>query len=259
MLAPLLRRLRNLSLRLARTNVVLGEGMAARLRAEGIAQDKIDVIHNWSPGETASAPAPSTTNPLRAQWDLGQKFVVGYSGNFGRAHDFATILDAGALLRDLPDLRFLFVGAGAQRGWVEARVAELGLTNVSFRPYQPLDRLAISLSVPDVHLVSLKPELEGLIVPSKFYSVLAAGRPVLFVGDRKGGMAMCIEQAGCGRAFSVGAAAELASAIRDLACHPALLAEMGERARALWAARFKRQQALATWQALLTKVSAGTS
>jgi len=62
-------------------------------------------------------------------------------------------------------------------------VKELGLTNVSFQPYQPLDRLALSLTVPDLHLVTLKPELEGLIVPSKFYSVLAAGRPVLFVGD----------------------------------------------------------------------------
>jgi glycosyltransferase involved in cell wall biosynthesis len=257
LLAPLLRRLRNLSLNLARTNVVLGDGMAARLRAEGIAHEKIDVIHNWFPGETVPAPAQPTANPLRAEWDLGQKFVVGYSGNFGRAHDFATTLDAAALLRDLPDLHFLFVGAGAQRAWVEARVVELGLTNVSFRPYQPLERLATSLSVPDAHLVSLKPELEGLIVPSKFYSVLAAGRPVLFVGDRKGEMAMCIEEAGCGRAFSVGAAADLATAIRELASHPADVAEMGERARALWAARFKRQQALATWQALVTKVSAG--
>jgi len=121
-------------------------------------------------------------NSLREEWNLGQKFVVGYSGNFGRAHDFATVLDAAAMLRDLRDVHFLFVGNGAQLPWVQARVAALGLTDVSFRPYQPLDRLALSLSVPDLHLVSLKPELEGLIVPSKFYSVLAAGRPVLFVG-----------------------------------------------------------------------------
>jgi glycosyltransferase involved in cell wall biosynthesis len=255
--APLLRRLRNLSLKLARTNVVLSEGMAARLRAQGIAQDKIDVIHNWSPVEMPAS-AQSAANPLRAEWDLGQKFVVGYSGNFGRAHDFATILDAAVLLRDLPDLHFLFVGNGAQRPWVEERVAALGLASVSFRPYQPLDRLALSLSVPDVHLVSLKPELEGLIVPSKFYSVLAAGRPVLFVGDPKGELATCIEQAGCGRVFPVGAAGELAAAIRELAGQPAQVAEMGARARALWASRFQRQHALATWQELLTKVASGS-
>lgn len=256
--APVLRKLRNLSLKLARMNVVLSEGMAARLRAEGISQDKIDVIHNWSPVEIEHPSACPAANSLRAEWDLGQKFVVGYSGNFGRAHDFATALDAAAAVRDLPDIHFLFVGAGAQRAWMEGRVAALGLTNVSFRPYQSLDRLALSLLVPDVHLVSLKPELEGLLVPSKFYSVLAAGRPVLFVGDPKGEMAMRIEEAGCGRAFLIGAHSDIAAMIRELASHPAQVAEMGERSLALWAERFQRKQALEAWQALLTRLSVGT-
>jgi colanic acid biosynthesis glycosyl transferase WcaI len=251
LVAPMLRWLRNLSLKRARTNVVLGEGMAARLRAEGIAPEKIEVIHNWSPAETAPPAAGPDANSLRAEWNLGRKFVVGYSGNFGRAHDFATILDAAALLRDLPDVHFLFVGAGAQRAWVEKRVADLGLTNVSFQPYQPLDRLALSLSVPDVHLVSLKPELEGLLVPSKFYSVLAAGRPVLFVGDLKSEMARRIDESDCGRAFPPGAHGDLAPAIRQLASHPAQVVKMGERARDLWAARFQRKEALAAWQAVM--------
>ncbi len=205
LVAPLLRRLRNFSLSSAHANVVLSDGMSLRLRAEGVAQDKIDVIHNWSPVETASPSAQISANPLRAEWGLGQKFVVGYSGNFGRAHDFATVLDAAAALRDLPHVHFLLVGAGAQLAWVQERVATLALRNVSFQPYQPLNRLALSLAVPDLHLVSLKPELEGLIVPSKFYAVLAAGRPVLFVGDAKGEMARQIEAADCGRAFPVGA------------------------------------------------------
>jgi glycosyltransferase involved in cell wall biosynthesis len=165
------------------------------------------------------------------------------------------MLDAAALLRDQTEVHFLFIGAGAQRAWVEARVADLGLTSVSFQPYQPIDHLALSLSVPDVHVVSLKPELEGLLVPSKFYSVLAAGRPVLFVGDPKAEMARRIDEANCGRAFPVGAHANLANTIRDLANHPEKLAEMGERAHALWRAHFQRKQALAAWQALLTKLA----
>jgi glycosyltransferase involved in cell wall biosynthesis len=203
----------------------------------------------------APSSAQPAANPLREEWKLGQKFVVGYSGNFGRAHDFATVLDAAAALRDLPDVHFLFVGAGAQLAWVKSRTVELGLTNVSFQPYQPLERLAQSLSVPDVHLVSLKPELEGLIVPSKFYSVLAAGRPVLFVGDSKAEMAKTIEDAGCGRAFSVGAGAELAVAIREFASHPEQAAKMGERAYDLWAARFQREQALEKWRAVMAKLA----
>ncbi len=254
LVAPVLRKLRNLSLQLARTNVVLGESMAARLRAEGVAPGKIEVIHNWSPVEMAPPSAQADVNPLREEWNLGQKFVVGYSGNFGRAHDFSTVLDAAAALRDQADVHFLFVGTGAQRAWVETRAAELGLTNVSFQPYQPLERLASSLTVPDVHLVSLKPELEGLIVPSKFYSVLAAGRPVLFVGDPTSEMAKRIDEADCGRSFFIGASADLAATIRQLASHPAQVTKMGERARDLWAARFQRKQALAAWEAVVAKV-----
>jgi glycosyltransferase involved in cell wall biosynthesis len=256
LVAPALRWLRNLSLKRARTNVVLGEGMAARLRAEGVAPDKIEVIHNWSPVEMETRSAEPTANPLRGEWNLAQKFVVGYSGNLGRAHDFATVLDAAAILRDLPNVHFLFVGAGAQRAWVEGRVADLGLTNVSFQPYQPLDRLALSVSVPDVHLVSLKPELEGLIVPSKFYSVLAAGRPVLFVGDPTSEMAKRIDEADCGRAFPVGAHTEVAAWLRELVGQPDLVAAMGRRARALWEARFQRKQALASWEALVATLFA---
>jgi len=255
--APILRRLRNLSLKAARKNVVLSEGMASRLRAEGVAADRIEVIHNWSPVEMEPAHVPPAANPLRAEWNLGQKFVIGYSGNFGRAHDFATILNAAALLRDLPEVHFLFVGSGAQRAWVETRVAELGLANVSFQPYQPLHRLAQSLSVPDAHLVSLKPELEGLIVPSKFYSVLAAGRPVLFVGDPKSEMARRIDEADCGRAFPPGGHTDLAATIRQLASHPTQVIKMGDRARDLLAARFQRKQALEAWQTVVTNLSVG--
>ncbi len=252
-LAPLLRRLRNLSLGHARANVVLGEDMAARLRAEGIAPDRIAVIHNWSLSETETIASADARQALRAEWSLGGKLVVGYSGNFGRVHDLATALDAAAALRAEPGIHFLFVGDGAQRPWLEGRVASLGLTNVTLRPYQPRERLAASLAVPDLHLVTQKPEVEGLVVPSKLYAVLAAARPVLFVGDPRGEVARRIVEAGCGRAFPIGAHAELAATLRELAAQPARVSEMGQRARALWAARYQRQQALAAWRDLLER------
>jgi glycosyltransferase involved in cell wall biosynthesis len=254
--APVLRRLRNLSLKLATTNIVLGEGMAMRLRAEGVHPDGIRVIHNWSPVEVSTPSGAASLNPLRDKWDLSQKFVVGYSGNFGRAHDFTTVLGAATALRERTDIHFLLIGDGAQRGWVEERTVALGLANVSFRPYQPLDQLSLSLSVSDLHLVSLKPELEGMIVPSKFYSVLAAGRPVLMVGDTKGELARLVEQTGCGQVFPVGGHLELAATIQELAGRPARVAEMGERAHILWASRFQRKYGLTAWQELLTKLSA---
>jgi colanic acid biosynthesis glycosyl transferase WcaI len=254
-LASVLRHLRNRSLACARINVVLGTSMAAKLKAEGIADEKIAVVHNWSLSESEANSDSEAIASLCKEWGLAGKFVVGYSGNFGRAHDFATALDAAALLKGRDDLRFLFIGDGAQRGWVEAQVAVLGLTNILFKPYQPLDRLAVSLALPDVHLVSLKAELEGLLVPSKLYAVLGAGRPVFFIGNTQGEIAQLLRQATCGQAFLAGDAAGLAAAIGEIADQPTKAVEMGACARALWSARFRRSQALGTWQALLTRLA----
>lgn len=93
-------------------------------------------------------------------------------------------------------------------------------------------------------------------MPSKVYAVLAASRPILFVGDPKGEMARQIAEAGCGRVFAVGAHAELAATLSELAAQPSQVIEMGQRARALWESRYQRKHALATWQALLAKLAA---
>lgn len=247
----LLRYLRNLSFHLAKMNVVLDESMAARLHCEGINDRQIAVIHNWALAESEATATPDAILSQREAWGLGSKFVIGYSGNFGRAHDFATVLDAAASVRDVPDIQFLLIGDGAQREWIDARVAALSLPNVSLQPYQPRDRLAITLAVPDVHVVSLKPELEGLVAPSKFYAILAAGRPVLFIGDPKGFVATRISQADCGRSFRIGAHDDVAAWLRQLADQPDLVVAMGRRARTLWSEEFQRKVALSKWESLI--------
>jgi glycosyltransferase involved in cell wall biosynthesis len=141
---------------------------------------------------------------LRVEWRLQGKFVIGYSGNLGRAHEFKTILDAAQVLRDRPDIAFLFIGAGHQLAMIEAEAQKRGLTNISIRPFQPTWRLKQSLSVPDVHLVSLQAALEGLVVPSKFYGIAAVGRPTIFVGDPSGEIPAILAEAGCGAIAPIG-------------------------------------------------------
>ena len=126
-----------------------------------------------------------------------------------------------------------------------------------FRPYQPREHLRASLSVPDVHLISLLPSLEGLIVPSKFYGILAAGRPVLLVGDPEGEIGRLIHQADCGAAVGVGESQVLAEQIVRLYRSPALRAHWGQHARQLLIARFDRAQALRAWDRLLARIAAG--
>ncbi|HBH80179.1 MAG TPA: glycosyltransferase WbuB, partial [Nitrospira sp.] len=133
--APMLKWLRNQSLHQGRSNVVLGEIMAERLRGEGIPSDQITIIANWADGETIT-PMERENNPLVREWRLEGKFVLGYSGNMGRVHEFKTILDAAEQVRMIDEIVFVFIGDGIARPWLVSEVARRGLANVRFHPYQ---------------------------------------------------------------------------------------------------------------------------
>jgi glycosyltransferase involved in cell wall biosynthesis len=257
----LLRPFRNWSLRAAKANVVVGEGMATRLREQGIASGRIKVIPNWCDG-TRILPIPAAQNKLRKGWALNSRFIVGYAGNLGRAHDTATILDAMTLLQQqavgsradavAQKITFVFVGGGAQRARLERQVLQQRLPNVRLFPYQPRDLLAETLGVADLHLVSLNPALEGLIVPSKFYGIAAAGRPIIFIGAADGEIARLIEEIVCGFTVAPGNGQVLLDRILQLASDPELCESMGARARTAFAERWDRKRAVAEWAALLS-------
>jgi glycosyltransferase involved in cell wall biosynthesis len=225
---PFVKGLRDWSLRRAKANVVLGDLMAARV-------PKPVVIHNWA-------------DPALVKRDWGLTpitlFSVGYSGNLGRAHEFETIL--GAMQR-LADVQFVFIGGGAQRDALQ-RAAP---ANAEFRPYVAREQLGESLSSVDVHLVSLQPALEGLIVPSKFYGILAVARPVLFIGARNGELARLIEEYRCGIAIESGDVDGLVRAIEMLARDRDAAAQMGQRGRELYLQRFAPHHAFAAWERVL--------
>ncbi|WHZ21594.1 MAG: Glycosyltransferase [Nitrospira sp.] len=248
----ILRRLRNWSLKIAPKNVAIGEGMASRLLEDGVPSERIRVIHNWADGQ-AIQPVDREKNDLRCEWNLGDKFVVGYSGNFGRAHEFGTILSAAEILKDLSHIVFLFIGAGAQLEWMHHNVENKRLRNVMFRPYQPRERLAMSLSVPDVHVISLLPSLEGLIVPSKFYGIAAAGRAILYIGDKEGEIPQLIRRAHCGISVEVHDAQEAAAAIDRLARDPTVCSRLGLQARILFDQRFEKSYAERAWQSVIAE------
>jgi colanic acid biosynthesis glycosyl transferase WcaI len=252
--APMLRRLRNASLRQGQANVVLGFLMAKRLHEEGISLERITIIQNWADGE-AIRPVPRADNPLDRNWGLAGRFVVGYSGNMGHVHEFKTMIDAADLLQRSTHITFLFVGDGISRRWMESEVERRRLTNVQFRPYQPVEQLKFSLSMPDVHFISLQPALEGLIVPSKFYGVAAAGRPVIYLGDPDGEIAYILKREQCGWTFCIGEATSLAWFIQALSEDPDKVANAGARARLVFEQYYARSRALDAWRDLLGSLS----
>ncbi|MGC2524076.1 MAG: glycosyltransferase family 4 protein, partial [Stellaceae bacterium] len=247
---------RDAALRAADANVVVGEGMAARVRARGVAAERVRVIPNWCDDEEIQPVAP-VANPLRREWGLDHHFVVGYSGNLGRAHEIATMLAAAERLRGDQRFKFLFIGGGNGFRDLAAEVRDRRLGHLfAFFPYQDRSRLKFSLGVADVHLISLRPELEGLIVPSKLYGIAAAGRSIVAIAAADGDVARFVQRAGCGVVIAPGAGELLAEALRRLRADPGCVAEMGRRARAALDADFTRRQAFARWRALIEEITA---
>ncbi|MBK1720637.1 hypothetical protein CKO27_24085, partial [Thiocystis violacea] len=117
------------------------DGMATYLKAHAARLPPLAVVNHWSDGEEIRTVVRGS-NPLRQHWKLDDDFVVGYSGNFGRAHDFGTLIEAAGLLRGDEGIRFLLIGHGNQLAAVKAEVKARKLDNVEFRPFQPSAQLS---------------------------------------------------------------------------------------------------------------------
>ncbi|MDP8986454.1 MAG: glycosyltransferase family 4 protein [Pseudomonadota bacterium] len=251
------RGMRDASLRAAAMNVSIGGRMRAYLAGRGIPESQLCVIENWADGD-AIQPKPAAMSALRARLNLLDRFVVCYSGNLGRAHEFATFLGAAEALKEDPNFIFLVIGGGAKMESLERAVAARALDNFRFLPYQPRDALADSLAAADVHLVSLLPGLEGLIVPSKLFGILAAGRASIFIGASDGEVGQVIERASCGRQVKVGDSPALVDTLRSLQADRAVLLSMGVRARQVFSGHYGVERALERWVALIGSAPADT-
>ena len=235
--------------------IVLGDCMRERVAAKIGREraERIDVIHNWADGEKVRPLADGVRNPFAEEHGLRGRFVVQFSGNLGRVNDFDTPLEAARLLRGRAEIVFLFVGDGAKAGEIREFVRRHELGNVLLLPYQPRETLLYSLAAGDAHLVTLAEGLAGLSVPSKTYGILAAGRPVLFVGDPRSDVARLVAEHGCGEVVPTGDAGRLARVVSAWADDTASAAALGRAARALFLRRFDRPHAVEAYAESLSK------
>jgi colanic acid biosynthesis glycosyl transferase WcaI len=252
-LRELIRWVRNRSLKAAAANIVLADSMRSYITGEGIAPTTVRVIRDWAEGASIQ-PMPKRENPLAREWNLVDRFVIGYSGNMGRAHRFDAIIDAMTRLRERRDVCFLFIGDGIRKQQIAAAVEARGLENVVFQPYQSRARLGFSLTVPDIHLISLNPALEGFIVPSKFYSAAAAGRPTIYIGDSSGDIPTLVTRNNCGLVVGDGDVDGLTAAIERLIDDRDLYWTLATNARRTFERYFDRPVAMAAWQRLLEEL-----
>jgi len=243
------------SLKGAARVIVIGRCMAERVAALGVPEDRIRLISNWA-DPTVIRPVPPEANDLRDRFELRDKFVVMYSGNLGVSHYFDDLMAVAHRLQELPDVVFLFVGSGSRLTEVQLRSEELGLSNVRFLGYQKYEQLSESLSMGDVHFVSLRNGFEGLVVPSKTYGVLAAGRPVIYQGSPHGEIARMLEETETGAVMEPGSAEALEAAILRAYHDADWRLEAGRRARRVAVEKYSPEIGLTsyaeTFEALAT-------
>ncbi len=210
--------------------IVLGPCMRDRLLIRGIPEDKLHVAENWADG-TAIQPLP-----LRTENALG----IIYSGNLGLAHDVDTIYEAISRLRNDDRFQFVFAGGGSSREELEQRCCGEHITNVDFRDYVPREDLGRSLGESDIGLVTQKEACEGSVVPSKVYGLLAAGRPVLYIGPKTSTPARIIAEHRCGWQVDVGDSNAVTQLLEFLHSDPALVRDAGQRARQAFLKHYDR-------------------
>ncbi|MBL9141832.1 MAG: glycosyltransferase family 4 protein [Phycisphaerae bacterium] len=233
--------------------VVLGRCMRDRVLAKGIDPARVEMINVWAdPNEVHDV--PPERNSYRDEWNIGNRFVVEYSGNLGIGHDDATMLDAMRRTRGDDRLRWAIVGGGTKKAGVDAFVAKERIDNAVLRPYQPRSRLADLISLGDIHLVTVAEGFEGLMVPSKFYGVLAAARPTIYIGPETSEVAQVIQSEQCGLVVRQGDGAGLAAAVLALADNPARAREMGQRGRDVLMRLYGTTMACARWQRMLHQI-----
>ncbi len=202
--------------------IALGPCMRDRLIARGVESRKIAVVDNW---------ADSSEISVRPRISSSAALQIVYSGNLGLAHDVETIVTAMRQLRDDHRFHFIFAGGGARRPEIAALAGNAGTGTVEMRASVPRSELADLLSLGDIGLVTQRQDCCGSVVPSKVYGLLAAGRPILFIGPAEATPARIVREHGCGWHIACGDSKFLVALLQRLANNSAEVITAGQNAR----------------------------
>lgn len=207
----------------------LSESFASPLKALGAPDNKLVLIYDWV--DTNLIRPASKENRFARENGLTNLFVVQYAGNIGLSQGLEHVLEAARKLASHQDILFLFVGDGAGREQLENDARKMGLANVKFLPFQPRPRLPEVLASADLSLVTLKKGITTGSLPSKSYSILSSGRPIVASVDGDSDMARLIERSHAGVTVPPEEPHLLAEAILSLKANPAACRQMGVRGR----------------------------
>lgn len=235
LLTRVVRHLSDRARRRADAVIALGECMKTRLLSHGVQERRVHIVENWADGQTIT-PQPFPT---------GHALVLHYSGNMGIAHDESTLRDVILELSNSDRFHFIVSGGGSRRAKLQAWCEAQGILNVSFRPYCSNNELSNSLAEGHIGIVTQMPETLGSMVPSKTYGIMAAARPLLYIGPRGSAPARIIERYRCGWHFENGDVEGVTTLLEELWRHRRPMMDAGWRGRGAFEANYDRPLAVA--------------
>jgi len=234
--------------------IVLGEDMKRTLEKRfRECRHRVRVIHNWADGDFIK-PMNKRDNWFAKKHGLADKFVVLYSGSIGGYHDLETVVMIAERLKYLEDIEFVFIGEGNKKRKILQMVHDLKLRNVSFLPSQPREYLPFSLTSGDVSIVTLEKGMEGLAVPCKLYTSLAAGLAIWGVVGKRSEISDVIRTYGCGFRTDQKDVDSAAEMLTRLFSDRKLLAEFKENSRRCFEESFDKKRAAEKYFELLARV-----
>jgi len=229
LLARIWDRMHRWALRRAKRVVVLGEDMRARIVAKGVESSRIVVVRDGieiAPTDTPlPVPDPEVVRAIRDNFS----FVLLHAGNLGFYGAWNTLVSAARSLAS-DGVGLVFVGDGAQRAEIEAAAAGAG--NIRFLDFFPAAKIPSVQAAADAHVITVKRGLEGVVVPSKMYGILAAGKPIVAVAPEETDVVTLGLRSGFAVFSDPDKPADLVSAVRALLGDAQKLKSMGEAARA---------------------------
>jgi colanic acid biosynthesis glycosyl transferase WcaI len=249
LLLACLERLERFLFNRAQAVTTISRAMAARIIDKGALPARVHLLPNWADLEDIKP--GSRHNALRKELGLKDEVLVLYAGNMGEKQGLEVILEAAALTRHNPDLRYILVGEGVARQRLMDYARHLYLAAVRFLPLQSKDRFPMLLAAADIHLVVQKHKASDLVMPSKLGNILAAGRPFIATAWPDTELGRVTEESQAGLLVPPEDAGSLAQAIEDLGRDQHTRKKMGIKARNFAEDRLGRDKIMATWENLL--------
>jgi glycosyltransferase involved in cell wall biosynthesis len=215
---------------------------------------QVHIIPNWGEIDCIS-PCPREHNSLLKELQLENKFVIQYAGNMGYPHDIESLVEAAKILLEKPRIHFLFIGSGVKRKWLEEQIKTYKLSNVTLLDPRPRSDQNNFLNAGDIVVSALIKGMLGIAVPSRAYNIMAAGKPIIAMGDETSELALVIQEKKVGWIVPPGNVSAFVNAVLEAESNPEQLRAMGRCARLLVEKEYSMEHVVGLYKSLFNRMN----